>query len=109
MMRLFLNVPYSEKDDAKSLGAKWNAVVKKWYVEVKPEEYVRFAKWILKDTDDAIIATEYIHIIETERECWKCKQSTRVIGLGIGEFVHIYGEVDNPHYEYIQDYMEPGE
>ncbi|MBQ3163621.1 MAG: hypothetical protein IJC02_03650 [Lachnospiraceae bacterium] len=109
MMRLFLDVPYSEKDEAKSLGAKWNAIVKKWYVEVKPEEYVKFAKWIMKDTDDAIIATEYIHIIETERECWKCKQLTRVIGLGIGEYVHIYGEIDDPQYEYIQDYMEVGE
>ncbi len=108
-MRLFLNVPYNEKEEAKSLGAKWNATVKKWYVDLQPEEYVKFAKWIMKDTDDAIIATEYIHIIESVRECWKCKRLTRVIGLGIGEFIHIYGEIDDPQYEYIQDYIESGE
>lgn len=32
---LILNVPYNEKDDAKSLGARWNPTVKKWYVKNK--------------------------------------------------------------------------
>ena len=27
-MKLYLNVPFKEKDEAKSLGAKWNAKVK---------------------------------------------------------------------------------
>ena len=31
-MSLFLNVPYNEKDEAKSLGALWNPQRKKWYV-----------------------------------------------------------------------------
>jgi hypothetical protein len=29
---LYLAVPYSEKDDAKKTGAKWDAVERKWYV-----------------------------------------------------------------------------
>lgn len=29
--KFFLNVPYSEKDDAKALGAKWDPKEKKWY------------------------------------------------------------------------------
>jgi hypothetical protein len=29
--RFDLSVPYSEKDEAKELGAKWDASVKKWY------------------------------------------------------------------------------
>lgn len=29
---LLLNVPYSEKDEAKALGARWNPEKKKWYV-----------------------------------------------------------------------------
>jgi hypothetical protein len=28
----FLNVPYAEKDEAKSLGARWNPARKCWYV-----------------------------------------------------------------------------
>lgn len=108
-MGLYLNIPYGEKDEAKSLGAKWNAQVKKWYTDTEREQYVRFSKWILKDTDDAVIATEYIHIIESEQKCWKCGQLTKVVGLGIGEFVHIYGEADAPEYELVEDYVDPGE
>lgn len=29
--RIDLRVPYSEKDEAKALGARWDASVKKWY------------------------------------------------------------------------------
>ncbi len=29
--RVDLRVPYSEKDDAKALGARWDASIKKWY------------------------------------------------------------------------------
>ncbi|WP_041928543.1 DUF5710 domain-containing protein [Methylotenera mobilis] len=40
-----LKVPFSEKDQAKALGAKWNAEAKHWYVPqgVNAEP---FAKWI---------------------------------------------------------------
>lgn len=30
--KVFLNVPFAEKDAAKSLGARWDATRKKWYV-----------------------------------------------------------------------------
>lgn len=33
----------------------------------------------------------------------------RVIGLGIGEFVHIYGETEDPQYEIAEDYVDLGE
>ena len=40
-----LNVPFSEKDEAKRLGAKWDAARKKWYVpqgvNVEP-----FSRWV---------------------------------------------------------------
>ncbi|MCE3263042.1 MAG: hypothetical protein K0R43_2121 [Pseudoduganella sp.] len=40
-----LNVPYAEKDEAKSLGAKWDATRKKWYVPdgVNAEPFSRWA------------------------------------------------------------------
>lgn len=44
MTRVYLDVPYEEKDDAKSHGAKWDAEKKKWWVqEMKPEleKYIR--------------------------------------------------------------------
>lgn len=102
-MKLYLNVPYNEKDEVKALGARWNNKVKKWYIDVPHEEYLRFSKWILKDTDDAIIATEYIYIIEGKRKCWKCGLHTTVIGLGICEHIHIYEEDNIPKYDFNED------
>ena len=39
-----LKVPFSEKDQAKSLGAKWNAEQKLWYVP-QGVDSAPFAKW----------------------------------------------------------------
>lgn len=96
-MCLFLNVPYQEKDEVKKLGAKWNPNIKKWYVDTYFDEYLKFSKWLLKDSDEAVIVMDYIYIIEGQQTCWKCKQSTKVIGLGLNEAVHIYlDEFDKP-------------
>lgn len=105
---LFLNVPYSEKDEAKALGAKWNPDLKKWYV-VDRNDYYKFSKWILNNSANAIIAFEYIHIIEGMQTCWKCGKETRVIGLGIGEGMQFYGDYNNPQIEIFEDYVDPGE
>ena len=39
-----LKVPFSEKDEAKALGARWNAEQKLWYVP-QGVESAPFAKW----------------------------------------------------------------
>ena len=39
-----LKVPFSEKDQAKALGARWNAELKQWYVP-QGVESAPFAKW----------------------------------------------------------------
>jgi hypothetical protein len=36
-MRIYLDVPYSRKDEAKSQGCKWDPHTKKWYVKLDPE------------------------------------------------------------------------
>lgn len=43
-MRLNLKVSFAEKDEAKKLGARWDAAQKIWYVEGKAD-MVPFAKW----------------------------------------------------------------
>jgi len=43
-MAIILNVPFSEKDSAKVLGAKWNAKIKKWYIPDGTDES-RFERW----------------------------------------------------------------
>ena len=40
-----LKVPFNEKDQAKSLGARWNAEAKLWYVP-QGVEAAAFEKWL---------------------------------------------------------------
>ncbi|MBC7953615.1 MAG: DUF1738 domain-containing protein [Rhodospirillaceae bacterium] len=46
--RQFIAVPFAEKDEAKSAGAKWSRAEKSWYI---PEgaDPAPFAKWTVKD------------------------------------------------------------
>lgn len=42
--RSYLKVPYAQKDDAKKLGARWDAEMKKWYC--LPEQNAKFSRWL---------------------------------------------------------------
>lgn len=44
---IFLDVPYSQKDDAKALGARWDAESRRWYVP-KGALATPFAYWMPK-------------------------------------------------------------
>lgn len=88
--KIYLNVPFAEKDMAKKLGAKWDAALKKWYYEGEVANYVKFARWILDGRDQATIAHEYIYVVEGTRKCFRCGKKTTVIGLGIGEHTVLY-------------------
>jgi hypothetical protein len=44
-MRINLVVPFSEKYQAKSLGARWDIARQVWYV-VDPEDIMAFWRWI---------------------------------------------------------------
>lgn len=47
MSKIYLQVDYSEKDEAKALGAKWDYLNKKWYFEDIYDSY-KFEKWLPK-------------------------------------------------------------
>ena len=44
-MRTNLVVPFSEKDEAKALGARWDPAKKLWYVDKVPD-LAPFARWL---------------------------------------------------------------
>ena len=50
-MRINLQCPYADKDQAKSLGARWDPEKKTWYV-VDPQDLAPFAKWLGKNALD---------------------------------------------------------
>lgn len=88
---IYLDVSYTEKDEVKTLGAKWDSEVKKWFFSGEVREFSKFTRWI-KAT---LIVYECFHIIEASRICFKCKKKTRVIGFGIGEHSHIEEDDDD--------------
>jgi hypothetical protein len=47
-MRVNLNCPYADKDEAKRLGARWDKEKKTWYV-VNATDWTVFAKWLKGD------------------------------------------------------------
>ncbi len=42
--KIYLNVPFAQKDEAKALGAKWDAKQKKWYV-LDDKDLNLFSQW----------------------------------------------------------------
>lgn len=80
-MRTELDVPFTHKDKAKALGAKWDRAKKIWYVPdgVNPEP---FAAW-LPGVDRSDPSAPYIYLVLGKRECWKCHEQTTVAAFGI--------------------------
>lgn len=94
--KIYLNVPYSEKEQVKELGARWDPDIKKWYYKGLVRDYTKFAKWI-SDDEEITIAFEHIYIVERIRACYKCGKQTRVIGLALGEHMVLYQNDDGTY------------
>ena len=46
--RIWLQVPYEERNLAKAQGAKWDAIVRFWYASTHDSELQRFKRWMPK-------------------------------------------------------------
>lgn len=88
--KVYLEVPYAEKEHAKRLGARWDPALKKWYYEGPVSNYVQFARWIAGNREETILAHEFLYLVEGKTACCRCGRPTRVIGLGIGEHTRLY-------------------
>jgi hypothetical protein len=79
MPRVDLSVPFAEKDDAKRLGARWDAVNKVWYV---PEgiDPALFGRWLPQEPASNLRATGYF-IAQSMVPCWKCGKLTQVFSF----------------------------
>lgn len=75
-MRIMLNVPYQEKDEAKKLGAKFDWKARTWYYENISETHL-FERWLNK----ANIICENLYILGMSRKCYRCGESSQVVLL----------------------------
>jgi hypothetical protein len=74
-----LNVPFHDKDDAKRLGARWDAVRKTWFL---PDctDTAPFAKWLPQQSDFNLRCTSYF-IAQSVRTCWHCDRVSQVFSF----------------------------
>ena len=95
--KIYLNVPFAEKDHAKSIGARWDSQIKKWYFEGSIKDISKFGKWIAEGREQTLIVYENFCIIEALRSCFKCGEKTRIIGFGIWEHSMLIYEDDGTY------------
>lgn len=91
--RTDLRVPFSEKDEAKKLGARWDPVNKVWFV---PEGQDRraFAKWITESSPEENMRAQRYFIAESTDSCWRCGETTAVYAF-ILPSGHEYADADD--------------
>ncbi|AUV34498.1 DNA primase (plasmid) [Escherichia coli] len=84
---ILLDVPFSEKDHVKSLGAKWLPEQKKW-AAISRSDYHKFIPWLCGINifggaceGSLDIACNNVFIAEGRQHCFKCGKETRVIGF----------------------------
>ncbi|KAB2495593.1 DUF5710 domain-containing protein [Priestia endophytica] len=75
---LYLNVPYEQKNEVKSMYARWDKDKKKWYA-TNPKFYFRFTKWIEGES----VAQNKVYIAVNSKICWKCKGGTPVYTFAV--------------------------
>jgi hypothetical protein len=95
MPRVDLQVPMTEKDAAKHLGARWDPQNKTWYVpngvDAKPLQ-----KWIAVPESPNIRAEQW-YLATAIRECWRCHVSSRVYGIVLPEGHEVWVVEDDPN------------
>lgn len=94
--RTDLRVPFAEKDEAKSLGARWDPEQRVWYVP-SGNDPAPFARWMARAPKITCRSPTY-WIAETMTTCWKCSRPTSVFGYMIppgGEV--IFDEMEEWH------------
>jgi hypothetical protein len=80
--RIWLAVPYNEKDDAKKVGARWHPVVRRWWISPSNLDRINSVnnEW-LNLTAHTIQVKKELYLLIANHICSQCKQSTRVVGL----------------------------
>ena len=68
LVKTYIDIVYQEKDDAKFLGARWDADVKKWYITTnnKNEFYDNLLKVGIKDGKRYLMTDEEFNNINNK-------------------------------------------
>lgn len=81
MATIDLEVPYDDRNLAKSLGARWNPQRKVWYIDDQ-RDLAPFQQWLPQPTRINHRSVGYFLLI-SHRLCWKCQSDTSVYGFAL--------------------------
>ncbi|WP_236901670.1 DUF5710 domain-containing protein [Empedobacter brevis] len=102
-MPLKINVPYREKDFAKSKGAFWDAEQKTWFVP-DHKDINDFLQWI--DTRKvSILLKSPFFIAVNKRQCYNCSAFTTVIALASDNLYYLDYDDNGNEKWFRQDYF----
>lgn len=92
-MPIKINVPFSQKDEAKQKGAIWMNDAKTWVIPDNIENIDPFDRWLPED--GFIIKYPYL-ICKSSRKCWKCQKETPLIALAARTYYtcHLASEIN---------------
>lgn len=91
-----LQVPFSDKEEAKKLGAWWSQELKTWVVPDHIVDVTLFEKWI--PFREGFIIRKPYYVAYTQRNCWKCGEITPMIALASSFYFEFsYFDEDDPH------------
>lgn len=78
-LKKYLYVPYHEKDEVKSLGAKWDYEQKKWYIPYGLKESL-FETW-LHNCKSPNFKSDYFYLAQSFKKCYKCQSNIKVYAI----------------------------
>ena len=80
----FINVPFNEKEQAKTIGARWNPDAKSWYMPAGSDLTCFLTlphyDWLPESLTPNYKANSY-YIASTTASCWKCNAATTVYAI----------------------------
>lgn len=88
MKRINLNVPYNQKDEAKSHGARWDAKNKTWFITTNLDINL-FRRWLPNEADSEVAnSLAPIFFITSYCDCWKCKKESPVYCIASSGYIY---------------------
>ena len=76
--KIYLNVPYKQKDIVKKLGGKWDSQKKQWFIPEGMDQNL-FKKWLPLTTGN--LKADYFYLAQTYGKCIKCKNENLLSGI----------------------------
>ncbi len=82
MSRTYLYVPFEEREQARQLGAQWDADAKCWFIDSTLDP-APFHRWLgetpLSAEQPYSITSDQAYILSARTRCWRCAASIRVV------------------------------